>query len=64
MNEMIEVTYFEGKYTEPQEKQYTGECAAVIATIDMADHIQKSGWCMVTYKNKSCIVSNINQLGL
>ena len=59
---MITVTFFSGETW--KEKDYSGECAAVIANIDMIDHIQAGGWCMVGYKNRYVVVTNPKQLGI
>lgn len=59
---MIKVTFFKSEtYTE---KEYKGECAYLMATLDMNDHIRKGGWCMATYENNSVIVTNAKQLNL
>lgn len=63
VNRMIEVTFFEDGKETYTEKEYKGECASLIAALDMDEHIRKGGWCMATYKNKSVMVTSIKQLG-
>ena len=60
---MIEITFFESQSETYTEKEYKGECASLMAALDMDEHIRKGGWCMATHKNKSVMVTNIKQLG-
>ena len=58
---MITIAFWEGNtYTE---KEYTGETCAVLASLDMAEHITKGGWCSADYGNTSIMVTNLRQLG-
>ena len=60
---MIVITFFESQLEKYTEKEYKGECAPLIAALDMDEHIRKGGWCLATYKNKSVMVTNLKQLG-
>ena len=55
---MIIVAFFEGdSYTK------TEYASAVLAALDMGEHITKGGWCCADYKNKTVMVTNLRQLG-
>lgn len=56
---MITVTLFTAdEYTE---KEFSGETALICAVLEMCEHIGKGGWCMVGYKNKYMMITNVLQ---
>ena len=61
---MLEITFFnenDNKYTV---QTFTGETVAIGATLAMAEHITKGGWCLAEYENRSTMVTSLKQLGL
>ena len=55
---MITVAFWQGDTY--AEKEYD---SAILAALEMGDHITKGGWCSADYKNKSIMVTNLRQLG-
>ena len=54
------ITFFKGnEYTETE---YTGETSHVIAAIDMIDHINRGGWCMMEVGNRATMITSVSQI--